>query len=50
MHEIKTEYAMKILETLKKCLTLGIIQLSQNITMIQTNKLLEKWKMKQLAL
>ena len=41
---------MKILEAIKKCLTLAIIQLSQNITMIQTNKLLEKWKMKQLAL
>ena len=37
MHEIKTEYAMKILETLKKCLTLGTIQLSPHIMTIQTN-------------
>ena len=48
--KLKLEISMKILEAIKKCLTLGIIQLSQNITMIQTNKLLEKWKMKQLAL
>ena len=37
MHEIKTEVSMKILATIKKFLTLVIIQLSQNIMIIQTN-------------
>ena len=37
MHEIKTEVSMKILATIKKFLTLVIIQLSQNIIIIQTN-------------
>ena len=36
MYEIKTE-DIKILATIKKLLALVIIQLSQNITIIQTN-------------
>ena len=39
MYEIKTELKMfmKDLTTMKKCLTIVIIHLSQNITIIQTN-------------
>ena len=41
MYEIKTE-DIKILATIKKLLALVIIQLSQNITIIQTNQWLVK--------
>ena len=37
MYEIKTKVSMKILATIKKCLTSVIVQLSQNIMIIQTN-------------
>ena len=37
MHELKLKMSMKILATLRKCLTLAIIQISQNIKIIQTN-------------
>ena len=40
---------IKILLDIKKYLILVTIQLSQNIMMIQTNKLLVKCKMKQMA-
>ena len=42
--------SIKILTVIKKCVILGIIQLSQNNMMIQTNKSLEKWKMKPVLL
>ena len=50
MYDIETEDAYKDLSTIKKCLTLVIIQLSQNIMIIQTNWWLVKQKMKQLVL
>ena len=51
MYEIKTEDVYKdFKETIKKALTLVIIQLSQIIMIIQTNKWLIKRKMKQLVL
>ena len=34
MYEIKTKMSMKILATIKKCLTLVVIQLRQNIIII----------------
>ena len=37
MDEIKMKMSMKILATIKKCLILVIIRLSQNTMMIQTN-------------
>ena len=37
MYEIKSDMSMKILATIKNCLTLAIIQLSQNIMIIQIN-------------
>ena len=35
--KLKLKMSMKILATIKKCLTLVIIQLNQNIKKIQTN-------------
>ena len=37
MYGIKLNMSMKILATIKKCLTLVIIQISQNIMIIQAN-------------
>ena len=50
MYTLKLKMSIKILATIKKCLTLAIIPLSQNITIIQTNKWFVKLKMKQLVL
>ena len=44
--KLKLKMSIKILTTIKKCLTLVIIQLNQNIMIIQTNKWLVKWKIK----
>ena len=37
MYELKLKMSMKFLATIKKCLTLATIELSQNIMIIQTN-------------
>ena len=36
-YQLKLKMSMKIIATVKKCLTLVIIQLSQNNILIQTN-------------
>ena len=45
MYELKQMF-MKILVRIEKFLVLVIIQLSLQITMIQTNKFLVRWKIK----
>ena len=44
MYENGNEYVLKMLAMIKKCLTLEIIWLSQNITMIQKKLVVNKMK------
>ena len=37
MYEIKLKMSIKILKTIKKCMTLVIIQITRNIVIIQIN-------------